>query len=386
VARILWSGIAPYHKTGYGVQCALFAPRLAALGHQVVIHRMGAGVEDDRRHPDYTAEWEGVPIIGGGLGDFGLPPPLEVRAAFGGELPDLVLVLKDAWVLNPRQYARYNTAVWCNIDCDPMGVPDRQFFEASGARPIAVSRFGKSVMRGAGLKPLFVPHGVNLAYWTPGDQGEARELLGLPQDVFIAGINAANLGKVPRKAFYEQLAAFEQYRRRFERRALLLMHTQPDNPEGVDLRRLAEFVGLGVGLDGGVIFGAHMNMREAQMRTWYRAIDVLLNATYGEGFGVPIVEALACGRPVIATRCTAMTEKLELGGAGWLVDGQPFWNEAHGATWCVPKIGQITAKLAQAYARRGQAAAAVMPRQAAEPYDADTIASSWWPQALEALC
>lgn len=385
MARILWSGIAPYHKTGYGVQCALFAPRLAQLGHQVVIHRMGAGVEDDTRHPDYTDTWEGLPIIGGGLGEFGLPAPLDIKAAFGGHPPDLVLILKDAWVLKPRQYQRYHTAVWCNIDCSPMGEPDRQFFEASAARPIAVSRFGKSVMRAAGLKPLFVPHGVNLGYWTPGGQGEARELLGLPTGPFIAGINAANLGKVPRKAFYEQLFAFAEYRRRFEPDALLLMHTQPDNPEGVKMRRLVEFVGLGEGLDGGVIFGAHMNMRPAQMRTWYRAIDVLLNATMGEGFGVPIVEALACGRPVIATRCTAMTEKLELAGSGWLVDCQPFWNEAHGACWHVPKIGQITAKLGQAAARRHDPAQAALCRKAAEPYDADVIASSWWPDALEEL-
>lgn len=386
VKRILWSGIAPYHKTGYGVQCALFAPRLAALGYELVIHRMTAGAADDRLHPDYTASWEGVPIIAGGMGDFGLPPPLQVKAAFGGHAPDLVLVLKDAWVLNPRHYTRYNTAVWVNIDCDPMGEPDRAFFEDSGARPIAVSRFGRSVAKAAGLKPLYVPHGVNLGYWTPGPKGEARELLGLPIKPFIAGINAANFGKVSRKAFYEQLAAFAEFRARLRPDALLLMHTQPDNPEGVDLRRLARFVGLDVGLAGGVLFGAHMNMRPDQLRTWYRAIDVLLNATMGEGFGVPICEALACGRPVIATRCTAMAEKLELPGAGWLVDAQPFWNESHGACWHVPHIGQLTAKLAHAAARRNDQGQADICRAAAEPYDADRIAAEHWAPVLEDLC
>lgn len=379
--RILWSGIAPYHKTGYGVQAALFIEQLAALGYELVFHRMGAGVEDDTRHPDFVTEWCGVPIIGGGMGDFGPPPPLEVKAAFGGHRPDLVLVLKDAWVLNPRHYARYNTAVWCNIDCDPMGEPDRAFFEASKAAPLAVSKFGVSVMRAAGLTPWYVPHGINLGYWTPGDQEEARDLLGLPDGNFIAGINAANLGKVPRKAFYEQFAAFAEYARRFDKKALLLCHTNPDNPEGVDLRRLARFTGI----EDRVVFGAHMNMRPAQMLNWYRSIDVLLNATMGEGFGVPIVEALACGVPVIATRATAMAEKLELPAAGWLVDGQPFWNEAHGATWTVPHIGQITARIGRAAAGRHDPKRAELARRAAEPYGHERITAEHWKPVLEGL-
>ena len=387
---ILWSGIGPYHKTGYGVQAALFLAQLAALGYRVVFHRMGAGVEDDRRHPDFTDTWDGVPVIGGGIGDFGPPAPLEVRKAFGGAKPDLLLILKDAWVLNPRHYARYNTAVWCNIDCDPMGEPDLEFFRRSGAHPIAVSRFGVSVMRDAGLAPSYVPHGVNLGYWTPGDQGEARELLGLPADgTFIAGINAANLGKVPRKAFYEQFEAFAQFAKRLQPKALLLCHTDPGNPEGVDLRRLAHFTGLAQAPDrpteGDLVrFGAHMNMRAGQMVTWYRSLDVLLNATMGEGFGVPVVEAAACGIPAIVTDCTALPEKISH-QSGWVVPGQPFWNEAHGALWTVPHIGAITAKLAHAAAHRHDTNRAELVRAAAEPYGHEHVTAEHWKPVLERL-
>jgi len=107
MARILWHGIGPWHKTGYGVQTALFAPRLAALGHQVVIAAMGRkGVDDDPRsaHPDAldtlrTGTWHGLPVIGPGYSEFGLPAPLEIRGPFGGHDPDLIIVLKDPWVL-----------------------------------------------------------------------------------------------------------------------------------------------------------------------------------------------------------------------------------------------------------------------------------------------
>jgi glycosyltransferase involved in cell wall biosynthesis len=379
MARILWHGIGPWHKTGYGVQTALFAPRLRDLGHQVAIAVMGRkGIDDrpDKAHPDAVfTEWEGIPVIGPGLTEFGLPLPLDIKAAFGGHHPDLVIVLKDAWVLRAASYRRYNTAVWCNIDCEPIGTPDREFFEASGAHPVAVSKFGVSVMRAAGLSPLYVPHGIDTGAWGAGDRAAARELLGLPQHTFLAGINAANVGIPSRKAFAEQFAAFASFRKRLQPDSLLLAHTHPEHPEGVNLRHLV--AGLGIG--DAVRFPSHINMRGGQMLTWYQSLDVLMNATYGEGFGLPIVEALACRVPVIGTECSAITEKIPP-GAGWLVPGQQWWNPHHRAWWAIPNIPAMTAKLAHAYTR------ALTPApQYAACYGADHVTTEYWKPALEAL-
>lgn len=373
VARILWHGISPYRRTGYGVQCRLFAPLLRSLGHTVAIAQMGAA------HPaDTRGQFDGIPVIGPGPGEYGLPRPADIRAALGGN-PDLILVLKDAWVLPPAQYRPWNTAVWCNIDTtDAMGEPDRRFFEQSGARPIAVSKHGYAMMRRAGLKDAaLVPHGIDTNFWCPADQGEARNLLGIPRGIFVAGLNGMNLGSVPRKAFYEQFAAFGQFHGKLQPGARLLVHSDPEHPEGINLRRAA----AACGITDVVAFGAHTNMTELQLRSWYRSLDVLLNATCGEGFGVPIVEALACGVPVIATDCTAMTEKVPQ-GAGWLVTGQKFWNDHHGACWTIPAIGQITAKLAHAAAGRGNPK---ICRATAEAYDAALIAREYWKPLIEEL-
>ena len=373
--RILWHGISPYRRTGYGVQCRLFAPLIRDLGHTLAIAEMG------EPHPvDKGAEFDGIPVIrAAGRAEYELPRPAVIRAALGGN-PDLIIVLKDAWVLPPAQYRPWNTAVWVNIDCEPMGAPDRAFFEQSGAVPVAVARHGLSMLRGAGLKNArYVPHGVDTEFWRPGDQGEARELLGLPAGAFIAGLNGMNLGTVPRKAFYEQFAAFAQFRNRLRPDALLLAHTNAEHPEGINLRRITEHLGI----TDAVKFAAHANMTELQLRSWYRSLDVLMNATYGEGFGIPVVEALACGVPVIGTDCTALTEKIPT-GAGWLVSGQKFWNDVHGACWTVPHIGELTAKLDRA-AQRKNAPRQAACRNAALPYDCAQVAREHWKPLIEEL-
>lgn len=390
--RILWHGIGPWHKTAYGQLTALFVPRLAQLGHEVGIAVMGRrGVDDNpaRAHPDsvlHTGQWQGHELVLPPVcGDhphgqcpedcwvqFALPRPAAIREAFGGRNPDLVLVLKDPWVLTPDSYLGFSTAVWVNIDCKPLGVPDAGFFRASGARPIAVSRFGLSMLRAAGFSDaLYVPHGIDPAVWTPGDRGEARDLLGLPRDAYIAGINAANIG--PRKAWGEQFAAFAAYRKMHPKQeSLLLVHATPDHREGINLYDLADHLGI----LGSVKFGSGGNMTPAQMVTWYRSLDDLLACSYGEGFGMPIAEALACGIPVIGTDCSAITEKI-LPGCGYLVSGQQWWHPQFRAWWTIPRIGEITAKMA----RR----TAPVPEEYRGRYDANMITRDYWKPILEEL-
>lgn len=376
--RILLFGISPYRRTGYGVQFRVFAPLIRDLGYRVAIAQMGAP------HPGDLPEFDGIPIIGPGAREYHLPRPMDIRRALGGE-PDLILVLKDAWVLPPGQFRPYNTAIWVNVDCSPMGDPDARVFRESGARPIAVSKYGLAACRAAGFQDaLYVPHGIDTQFWAPGDRTEARDRLGLPRDVFVAGLNAMNLGVVSRKAFFEQFSAFAQFRNRMSPGALLLVHADPDahkypNPDdrGIDLRRLAAVCDIA----DGVRFAANTHQTELQMRSWYRALDVLLMATYGEGFGIPVLEAMGCGVPVIGTDAAALPEKIPP-GAGWLVDGQDFWNDVHGARWVVPQIRQITAQLTKAAAGRGSPDVC---RSTALGYDAGKITADYWEPVLKEL-
>lgn len=70
----------------------------------------------------------------------------------------------------------------------------------------------------------------------------------------------------------------------------------------------------------GVTWTAAANISDEQMAEEYRRCDLLLFASTFEGFGLPIVEAQAIGRPVVTSRNQSMPEVA--GDAACLVD--PF--------------------------------------------------------------
>ena len=54
------------------------------------------------------------------------------------------------------------------------------------------------------------------------------------------------------------------------------------------------------------------------MRLYRRASIVVVPSLY-EGFGLPAIEAMACGTPVVASAAGALPEVMETGGGGILV-------------------------------------------------------------------
>jgi len=71
-----------------------------------------------------------------------------------------------------------------------------------------------------------------------------------------------------------------------------------------------------LGISGDVIFTGGIPLEETV--SFYRAADVFVYPSLNETFGLPILEAMACGCPVVTSDTTAMPETA--GGAAVLVD------------------------------------------------------------------
>jgi len=113
-------------------------------------------------------------------------------------------------------------------------------------------------------------------------------------------------------------------------------------------------------------------------------MDVFSLVTMGEGFGIPIIEAQACGVPVIVGDWTSMPE---LCFSGWKVskaDTEPvFTNIA--AFHYLPRAAAIAEQMDNAYQMRGNQDYRKRARKAALAYGADKIVEKYWKPALDVI-
>jgi hypothetical protein len=117
-----------------------------------------------------------------------------------------------------------------------------------------------------------------------------------------------------------------------------------------------------------------------EMAQIYSAMDVLVNPSFGEGFGIPIIEAQACGVPVIVNDFTAMPE---LCGAGWRVKHQPYWSGL-GSWQAIPNVDDIAAALEECYSAPAQQRDKLskMARRHAMRYNLPRVAKQYMLPAL----
>lgn len=288
--RILWFSDAPWAATGYGVQTRLFAPRLRALGHDVALatkYGLQGGL----------LKFAGCQVYPNGRDEYSQDVLAAHSRHFGA---DVTVTLCDAAPLQPRLYRGMRWVAWFPVDTEPL--PDEVFTVARQSfLPIVFSRFGERVAREAGLDVRYAPLGVDTSVFRPQDKAGAREALGIPADRYVVGMVADNKDPHDRKAFCAQIAAFEVLKSEHPD-ALLYLHTNSGaDGRGLDLVALCGHFGLSVGRD--VVFCDQylqlVGYPDHLMAKLYASFDVLLAASSWEGFGVPLIEAQACGTPVI---------------------------------------------------------------------------------------
>lgn len=372
--RILIHSNGPHVRSGYGVQTNLLVRQLQSLGHTVAVSCF-YGVAGS------AIEWNGITLYPSGMAEFGVDMLPGHALAFQA---DLVICLMDFYKLyqiaGPLSQFPFKIAGWVPVDTnDKIGKGDLATLQGTKAYPIAISQHGLKMMTDAGLDADYIPHAVDTDVYKPAEdrmqvrweQGNAGK--------FVIGINAANSDE-KRKSFTEQLMAFKLFRDKHPD-AELLLHTLMRHSRGLDLWTMCEDLGIDAHVRSSDQYSyISGSMDEHAMSEWYGSLDILSNASHGEGFGIPVLEAQACGTPVVVTRASAMTE---LCGSGWKVDGEPLWNPWHRAEWVRPSIKGILAAYEKAYLVRGSKSWRDKAVKFAEPYDYRTVATQYWKPFLD---
>ena len=371
--KILWHANAPWAFTGYGQQTALTAPRLKAAGHKVAISAF-YGLAGS------TLDWDGIRIYPAGHHPYG-NDILTAHAEnwFGGLDLGLIITLIDAWVLDPVSLARAHVACWTPVDHYPVPPRVTDFFKQSGAVPIAMSKFGASALREQGLDPLYVPHAIDTKVFAPRDRTEARKALDWPESAFIVGMVAANKGYPARKGFPQAIEAFGRFYREHTD-SMLYLHAEPAGVmAGVNIPAMLAHnkIPTEAVRFADPYFCSILGFTNDHMANAYSAMDVFLNPSLGEGFGIPVMEAQACGTPAIVTDWTAMPE---VGYVGWHVAGEKLWTDQQ-SYMKVPYIDAIYAALDRAYTMAPRLREKA--REHALGYDVDLVMNEHWKPTLE---
>jgi glycosyltransferase involved in cell wall biosynthesis len=148
-------------------------------------------------------------------------------------------------------------------------------------------------------KVVVTPNGVDEAF---RPEGPARD--GRPYLLFVGALQ-------PRK---DPVAAIEALSLADSELGLVIVG--PDKGAAADAKRAVARLGL----NGRVEFAGHVEKPE--LAALYRGAEALVFPSRYEGFGLPVLEAMASGTPVVATSAGAIPEVA--GGAAVLVDpGDP---------------------------------------------------------------
>jgi glycosyltransferase involved in cell wall biosynthesis len=102
-----------------------------------------------------------------------------------------------------------------------------------------------------------------------------------------------------------------------------------------------------LGLDDRMAFVGHQD----DVFPWFDACDVVVNPSFGEGFGLVVVEAMALGKPLVSTNAGGPREIVEDGVSGLLVHSHDAEAIA-GAVTSILDDAAVGARLGKGAARR----------------------------------
>jgi len=352
---ISFASNSPGTPTGYGQQASylvnnmvksgLTVAAMSNYGHEGGIEKLR--IDGGNKIPHYPKSFTGYSVDS-------LPLNHQHFKKQNPNLKDAIFILYDSWVYNQGKFDDTEIISWAPVDHITMPPLVHKFLAQPNVTAISMSPDGKRQMDSSQIESTYIPHSIDTRIFLPRTKIRSKEtradFLMLEPDDFLVGMVAANKsnGVVHRKAFAENILAFSIFQKKHTN-AKLYIHSEASKlMGGFNLINLLKSCGVP---SEAVIFPDPLELRYGMLKqdlaSLYSAFDVLLAPSYGEGFGVPTVEAQACGTRVIVSNWAASQDLA--GEDSWKVEGMPFWDEAQTAWYKVPIVESIVEALEKAY-------------------------------------
>jgi glycosyltransferase involved in cell wall biosynthesis len=248
----------------------------------------------------------------------GFGNPVLLRNALASERPDVLMLFTDprffhwVWEMEDEIHQICPIAYWHVWDNLPVPKFNHVLYESTdliNCHSHLTYSFVKDMFPD---RTNFVPHTLppNLFYPLPENEiSKHKASIVSPKklDHFVAlWINRNAKRKRPNDVLWAWKIFMDNLRAKHSTdKALLIMHTQPDDQEGPNLFATAEMLGI----EDSIVFSPDRIDFE-KMNVVHNVADCVLNISFAEGFGLSTLEAMQAGTPIIAAKTGGLTRQV----------------------------------------------------------------------------
>ena len=348
MARILAVTDGGSHGGFATVSHNIFERLVADFGHD--IHLIAGNFKGDYWPTNLKMY---VPTLTQPADQMGMSRYIELMAKV---VPDIIIFIQDPKVVlncltaNPwdqqsvlwrgfvsPEGARYKPPILAYLAIDGYNSPREWDMLASRVTRIAMSHFGQEAMPEAPV----IWHGVDTKVFYPRDKAESKRALGFDPERFLVLRVDKNSWRKDYPASWKALRPLLRkhddidvhfHCRRVASDGYDLQAVRWNDEDIRDRMTLTESLNLGQ--------GGFVGVPDEQLALLYSAADLFISTSWGEGFGLTLLEAMASGTPVIAQNHSAVTEVV--GDGGVLIDPKDRIFVPMGQEQCLPDIAKFT--------------------------------------------